>query len=212
MLRIYIDFDGTLVDSPEAMAQWYNYRYNTSVKGKDIYKWDASDQCPKLTAEEIVGMFESQSFFSFLEPEPNAVEITKRINHFPDYHLICCSIGTPENLRLKREYLDKYFPWIKEKILIERQDVFMGKNGYVNDGILIDDNQENLDGSSLCDILYKPHGEKEYNVDFKGITVESWSEVPDLLYQIYNIYTKYTLGKEMFNVIRDCEDRRQSRT
>ena len=184
-VKVYLDVDGTVVDSADAMAKWYNKTYGGNAVGKDIYEWNAKDQCPELTVEDIHTLFESDYFFNELTPIKDAQDILERMSKFYGYDFYFCSIGTPNNIKKKVKYLKQHFPFIDKYVMIERENVVMGKDKYVCDGVLIDDNQDNLNGSAKYDILFKPFGEKQWNKDFRGIVTTKWIQVPHILNQIY---------------------------
>ena len=192
-MKIYIDVDGTVVDTPSAMATWYNKKYNGNAVGSKIFEWDAQDQCPKLTKTDLVDLFEDDYFFDNLHPIKDAQDILHRMSKFPGYDFSFCSIGTAGNLRKKEMYLKKHFPFIKKYVMIEKEYVEMGKDGYVNDGLLVDDNKYNLDGSAKYEVLFKPDGDKQWNIGYRGIVATNWIQVANCIYQLYN--------KEFANVI-----------
>lgn len=155
--KLFIDFDGVLVDSVKAFCKAYNSLY-ISHNGFEpaehslVNKWDFSDQCPLIHEPNnmypnVEGIFAHQLFWNELEPMENAKNALLSLASY--FELIVVSIGSAENLAKKSLYIKEHFPMIHDVILIRNSDIRMDKSIIdMKGGILIDDNSNNLVSSN----------------------------------------------------------------
>lgn len=195
--NLFLDFDGTLVDSVKSFTQVYSDRYkNHSQYIKPnlslIKKWNFSDQCPLLQNDEVEDIFASSNFFDCLEPFSNTIKILEKLKD--EYNITIISIGTYNNISLKSLYIAKTFPFIDNFIGIVNKGVIMNKSiikGLINPNILnvfLDDNANNLfsiQDSSLVRFCYGAL-KTEWNekwINNNGKWLKNWKEVEhELLY------------------------------
>ena len=181
---LFLDFDGTIVDTNKAFCKYYNDFYNhlPNFKVADYNKcseWSYSDVCPliKNDAEKIFG---EEALFSNLEFFPNAYETLEKLSKL--YNLVIVSIGTYANIHHKSKWIEKNLPFIDESILLcKNKDVIMDKSVVnMQDGIFIDDVQSNLDSTNASrKILF---GKRfKWNENWKGEHYLNWVEVAENL-------------------------------
>jgi len=195
-LACYLDFDGTIVDSCDAMAAWYNYTYQfykdfKPAIGKDIYKWDGKDQLTLSQEGDIVKIFNSDFFFEHVKPNKDAHDVLKRMHESSKFELIVCSIGTAENISKKVLYLKENFPFIKQHIMLVQDyssDLKMNKSILRGKAILLDDHVDNLYTSKVeFPVLYKNNGDREWNIGWDGRRATSWLDFEDTANYIWDL-------------------------
>lgn len=190
--KIYIDFDGTIVNSTKAFCDVYNLIYADSIiEGKatkadwnGVDKWDLSDQCPLLKEDEIPHMkiFESEKFFNVLEFFPMAKETLEEWSK-QGYNIIICTNATPKNAIKKIHWINLEIPFADVIPIISNSSKGYGKEMIdMSDAIFIDDHAGNLNTSSakipIC------FGEtKEWNKSLSPsiIKVEDWVVLKELV-------------------------------
>ena len=181
--KLFLDFDGVIVDSVKAYCDLYNeefkvYKNFNKANYKKVNKWNFSDQCP-LAVSYIENMFSSYKFFDLLKlMDNNTIQIIKELQN--KYKVIVCSIGTPENISYKASWIKDILN-IDDMILIAKNNAAIGKSIIdMSESIIIDDHEDNLITSNanmkIC------FGEtKSWNKNWKGIRVNNWSELKEFL-------------------------------
>ena len=189
--KLFVDFDGTIVDSISAVCKVYDNRYSwqfgyTKPNPFLVNTWNFADQCHLLEYEEVEDIFGSQSFFNYLQPYPNVINILKRLKN--KYQIIIVSIGTYENISLKSMYIKEHLPFIDDFIGIVNSGAIMDKSivnmAGTNDctNIFIDDNENNLYSQANTPNLIRCCYGKEYQWNEKwkkenGRWLYDWEEV-----------------------------------
>lgn len=181
--KIFIDFDGTIINTIQAYVDVYNELYldYPSFKTAESYlinQYDMRDQC-KLV-ENVLDIFEHPLFFQFANfINDNTYEVLEQLNQ--KYKIIICSIGTPKNIAYKARWLEDKLPFIKDYILIANPNCKMDKS-IVNaeDSIFIDDIPSNLlSNKSSRKILFGKI--YPWNDEWNGERCETWSDVRERL-------------------------------
>lgn len=146
MIKIFLDFDNTLVNSTKAYCHVYNKMHNTKAHWQLIRKWDMKDQCPLNTKEGLENIFGSQDFFDVLEFYKGMKNMVKGLSQNKELELFIVSKGNDRNLALKREWILKNLPQIKQDniILLCNKDGMDKSSVDMEGGILVDDNSECL--------------------------------------------------------------------
>ena len=193
--NIFLDFDGTIVDSIKAYCDVYNdkYKHNSKFVAADstkAYKWDMRDICP--LEKEVSRVFDSPEFFNKLQFIDN--NIPSYIRHLQYYYnIIICTIGSNYNIHYKSKWIAEKLPFITQAIYL----VNTGNSGAIMDkslpdmsnSILIDDNIKNLHTSNAKHkIIFGK--EYEYNIDKNNqyIRVNGWKQLHQLLVRdVYEI-------------------------
>ena len=188
--KMFIDYDGTLIDSISPFCAIYNELYMNHpdfipADPDKVTTWNAKEQIP--LCKNINELFSHHLFFEFARPIdewtiPTLEELSKT------YELIICTIGVPENISKKAKYIAKWFPMIKESILMMQTDCKMDKriirmsNSAYNEraNVFVDDVASNLESS---DAQLKLCFGKTYawNQDWKGYRVRTWKDVGNFL-------------------------------
>lgn len=164
-MKIFIDFDGTLVDSISAICHMYNEDYykekNFSIaRPKLVQQYNFVDQCTLLDLKNLENYFSSERFFNILRPLETK-ETLYTLNSIMSVTIV--TIGTNKNISYKARYIEENYPGIKSIYLSQTIEDRINK-ALINmeDGILIDDYLINLDTSN-AKIKYVYGPEREYN-------------------------------------------------
>lgn len=186
MDKIFLDFDGTIVNSVKSFCDVYNWGYsnNPNFKKADwakVNKWNFSDECP-LAKDNIEDIFASDAFFLHLDlMNENTLEVISRLKE--KFDIIVCSIGTPGNISRKVGWIENILD-IKDMVMLSKEKADMGKSIVDMSGaILVDDHQDNLITSN-ADIKICFGETKEWNKCWKGLRVKDWTELEELLNDI----------------------------
>ena len=110
--KIYLDFDGCIVNSIAAIVSLYNedfcyYKDYHPVNWCDVENWGFSE-CNCASEEYINSYFNQKRFFDRLEYMPWAKEVISILQKF--YDITVVSHGYSPNLKLKEEWIRKNLP------------------------------------------------------------------------------------------------------
>ncbi len=179
--KLYVDFDGTMVNTIKTMVELYNsdYRKFDGFKWIDwflVNTWDFKE-CSIAPKWYFDLQFNAERLFEQLEFIDNQEEVFWYVidEYFGCDHTTVVSMGQKPNLKLKESYLEQYFygiPLIGLDI-----DEYKDKSSVdMSDGIFIDDSAENLRNSNaaikICFGRTYP-----WNEDWDGVRCKDWYEV-----------------------------------
>lgn len=181
-MKIYVDFDNTIVDSVAAFVTRYNQLNGTKYQKESVVKYDFSNLITNIAEEELVRGFHSNFFFNELSLYENVKESLVRLKH-NGAELILITRGTLTNIQKKIEWLDKHH-WIKDLFsdfifLTSTQDVLKID---MSQSILIDDLRVN---HLNCNAKYK--------YCYKDQVGRDWYPIPD---DGVHIFTSWNLIAE----------------
>jgi 5'(3')-deoxyribonucleotidase len=186
--KIFLDFDGTLVDSIKAYCSTYNTIYKQFTGFKEavwynVNRYDLKDECPIVKNPREI--FQYKIFFKFLEfMNGNTFDILRELDKHFDIHI--CSIGTPENLSLKCKWLQENLFFVEKYILISNGTNKMDKSIVdMSDSIIIDDHVDNLISSNAA-IKICFGEEYDWNKNWDGIRCVNWSDLFNYLIKSLN--------------------------
>lgn len=171
--RIYIDVDGVIWHSCQAVCDVMNKRFNTNVNGNDILSWNFKELGLDLTDEDIDCIFGDYYFFKCVKWVNGAFEFI--LNHKDNITIV--TKGTFLNLSRKMDIF-------KELDL----DIVMcglplnSSKGEINmeGGLLIDDCTSNLNESNATHKIqfleYRDNKNniREWTKDWKGLKMYHW--------------------------------------
>lgn len=179
--KYYIDFDGTIVHTVDAVVKILNYKHNLSVNPREVSTWDFTDQF-KVPMIEIDNVFSDRTFFENLKFIKGAKNFI--LNYIEDVLIV--SKGDYENAKLKREFLNNNglenvdfvcLPHNISKGIID-----------MSGGIFIDDNVENLkDTNAQVKILFKEYNDdinREWQNNWNGFVSYSWNNIDECEWNI----------------------------
>lgn len=180
-LRLYCDFDNTIVNSIKSICDIYSedYRYYPNYKyihWTDIHTWDFKE-CICAKPKQIKRYFTQPRFFERLEFMDNAKEVLDRLKD--KFEIVIVSMGVQPNLFGKEIWIKDNLPFAKF-IGIDMEKYKDKSSIDMFGGILIDDEQRYLD-SSNADMKICFGDEYEWNKDWKGKRGFNWTELENYL-------------------------------
>lgn len=173
---IFLDVDGVIFHSVEAIVKLLNKEYNMNVDPKNIFTWDFSNCYPNVTDKKIEQLFGTDTFFDNVKMMEGAKEfILKYIDK-----VVLITKGKQENINGKRNYFDSNG---LEKIKMVGIPLNISKNIInMGDSLFIDDSTSNLNDviTAKYKIQFMEYGEYvankcEWTKGWHGERMESWT-------------------------------------
>lgn len=148
--KLYIDFDGCLVDTISAIVSIYNedycaYKKFKPIKPEDINTWNF-EECNCASDSSINQYFNTPRFFERLEFMPNAKTIIWLLSY--NYDISIVSHGYSPNLKLKEIWIKEHLPSCINFIGVNLKEHDDKSCVDMSDGIFIEDNTKNLHSSN----------------------------------------------------------------
>ena len=178
-MKLYVDFDGTIVDTIGRVCELYNEDYSyydnfEPVVSDEIKTWDFNELV--LSNRKIINMYFTQPrfFHDGLKPYHHACEVLNKIHENGDT-IVVVSAGTTPNLKLKKAWLRNHIQF-DDFIGVDFSNYKNKNHINMKDGILIDDMSMNLKGSSAMKTICFGR-EYDWNNDWKGTRCYTWDEV-----------------------------------
>ena len=174
---IFLDFDGCITHSCQAVVDILNKKYQTSFTGADVTTWDFKNCFPDMTAEKVEDIFNSKEFFDVLQPIKGAFEFMDMYRN----RIYIVTKANPDNYKYKCEWLKKYgfddIPVIGLPLNVSKSIVDMRGVLHIPT-IFIDDSSQNLiQSNASVKILFH-----EYNDNKK----REWQQSePMILHDVY---------------------------
>lgn len=133
-MKIGIDLDNVLNDLNQKWLLSYSLDHNHMITVEDIHCWDIHKYV-KIGKE--IYSYLSDELFYILNPLSYSIEVTERLSK--EHELFIVTATSPKNMKVKFEWLEKYFSHIKQKNIITayRKDL-------INVDLLIDDAPHNI--------------------------------------------------------------------
>ncbi len=154
MVKLFIDFDNTIVDTTEAFCKYFNDVYMEDyklegIKGQWVKEYDFSDVV-SISEEELIKAFKSGRLFSYLRPYPYvryALETLKKSGYFQIYLVSNCSA---ESAIRKLRWLDEFdlAQYFDGTIMLNINQAYNKSLIDMADSILIDDHHLNHSNSN----------------------------------------------------------------
>lgn len=188
---LYLDFDGTVVNSKKRMSEIYNRYYlsehDSPIDYKNITTWSAGISDRDIV-EDIFGHPEFHN--DELEIFEDAIETLSNLKR-NGWKIILYTKGIMSNIHFKAGYCEEKLGHLLDGwIFTGSENVPMGKSMYdmspQNKGditILLDDHIENLDNSgALYNICAKLCGlDEEWNRDWYERAITHWKQLELML-------------------------------
>ena len=171
--RIYLDVDGVIWHSCQAVCDVINKRYNTNVNGNEILSWNFKELKDDLTDEDVENIFGDYYFFKCINWINGAFDFI--LNHKNDITIV--TKGTFLNLSRKIDI----FKELNLDIVMCGLPLNSSK-GEINmeGGLLIDDCTSNLNESNATHkIQFLEYNDNNNNIrewtkDWKGLKMYHW--------------------------------------
>lgn len=175
-MKVFCDFDNTLVMSDRTIIDMINKKYKTDKTESDIHDWGYRSIFKNITKEEVELMYESDYFFDNVKFFENA----KRI--LSNYDFSICTAGSKINLEKKFIFMKKHFG--KDFDFFESKSNNKG-NVDMKGGIQIDDRVDCLlSTNSTYKILFKNYNNYTWQLIPNNSNIYSannWNEIENLI-------------------------------
>lgn len=179
--KIYLDFDGVIVNTVKAICKLYNddfkyYKKFQHIDWKTIDTWDFTElNC--TTPCYINVYFNTERFFNNLEFMPLAKRNIKLLQD--KYEIVVVSSGYSPNLKIKEKWILEHLPNVKF-IGVNLKEYKDKSHIDMSDGIFFDDSESNLKTSNaIRNICF---GEiHSWNKHWDGERVDNWYEVLEMM-------------------------------
>lgn len=174
--KIFLDIDGVIFHSCQAMIDILNERYDGNFDGSDVTSWNFQCCYRGMTSEEIESMFNNGLFFKVVKPIDGALEFMDRYRD----KIILVTKANIENYALKRKWFDdrgfKDIPMIALPLNVSKGFINMDNiNEY---SLFIDDSTQNLID---CNADYKVQmreycddKDREWQKGWNGLVMYQW--------------------------------------
>lgn len=179
--KLFIDFDGTLVNTIKTICTLYDddfkyYKDYKKIDWSEIETWDFTElNC--ASREYINYYFNQPRFFRNIEYMPWAKETINKLSELYDIKIV--SMGFRPNLLGKQKWLSENFPDC-ELIGVNFKKHSDKSHIDMSGSILIDDSANNLETSNAeTKICFGD--EYEWNNNWEGIRCANWCDVWRLL-------------------------------
>ena len=174
--HIFIDIDGVIFHSCQAMIDILNERYGGNFDGSDVTSWNFQCCYPNMTSEEIEDTFNDPKFFDIVKPIDGALEF---MNRYRD-KIILVTKANIENYAHKRKWFDDRgfnIPMIALPLNVSKSLVNM--NSIDEYSLFIDDNTQNLiDSNSDFKVQFREYqsnnDKREWVKDWDGMVLYKW--------------------------------------
>ena len=177
--HIFLDIDGIIFHSCQAMIDILNERYGGNFQGSDVTSWNFQCCYPNMTSEEIEDTFNDPKFFDIVKPIDGALEFMDRYRD----KIILVTKANIENYAHKRKWFDdrgfKDVPMIALPLNVSKGFIDMQNcTGFYNYSLFIDDSTNNLQETNAdYNIMFKEYNdqkEREWQKGWDGLVMYQW--------------------------------------
>jgi hypothetical protein len=176
--HIFLDIDGVIFHSCQAMIDILNERYDGNFDGSDVTSWNFQCCYRGMTSEEIESIFNSGLFFKIVKPIDGALEFLDRYRD----KIILVTKASVENYALKRKWFNdrgfKDIPMIALPLNVSKGFIDMQCTGLYHYSLFIDDSTNNLQETNAdYDIMFKEYNdqkEREWQKGWDGLVMYQW--------------------------------------
>ena len=177
--HIFLDIDGVIFHSCQAMIDILNERYGGNFDGSDVTSWNFQCCYPNMTSEEIEDTFNDPKFFDIVEPIDGALKFVDRYRD----KIILVTKANIENYAHKRKWFDDRnfadIPIIALPLNVSKGFIDMQNcTGFYNYSLFIDDSTNNLQETNAdYNIMFKEYNdqkEREWQKGWDGLVMYQW--------------------------------------
>lgn len=182
-MKLYLDFDNTIVNTGETVVNILNRRYGTNKRWEHIRRYDFKDLFPNVSKSEISELFNSSILYNNVSFLNGAREVIKSVRNSFDIEII--TIGNEQNKFQKCRWLALNFPAKYNLRVLDNKDNNFDKSIIdMSDGIFIDDSSECLRSSNakvktLLSNELETEWNREENDEF--YVAPNWYEIGNIL-------------------------------
>lgn len=172
--HIYLDVDGVLIHSCQAICDILNEDKGTNFTGNQVLSWNFKEICPDLTDSDIELLFADDRFFKYVQWIKGAREFIERHEN----NITIVTKGTYRNIFRKILFFDKF----NISVPIEGLSLNTSKNEIdMSDGIFIDDCAKNLrESNAKYKVQFLEYNDglneqREWIKGFNGYKMYKWA-------------------------------------
>ena len=172
--KIYLDVDGVLIHSCQAICDMINEDKGTHFTGDQVLSWNFKEICSDLTDEDIEILFADDRFFKYVKWINGAREFIER--HKDDITIV--TKGTYQNIFRKTLFFNQY----NINVVIKGLPLYTSKSEIdMSDGIFIDDCTSNLiESNAKYKIQFIEYNDglneqREWIKNWDGLKMYNWA-------------------------------------
>lgn len=174
--KIFLDIDGVIFNSTQAIVTMLNQKYGTHATGAEVISWNFKEIVPTLTDEEVEDLFDDNRFFEIVKPNYGALDFLTKYRD----KITLVSKCNLNNFIQKRKWFDKMgfsdIPIIPLPINLTKAIINMRDN--MTYSLFIDDCTDNLqDVNSDYKIQFREYKDNRYRkwqIEWNGDVLYSW--------------------------------------
>ena len=174
--HLFIDIDGVIFASCDAIIQILNERYGENFQGSDVTSWNFQCCYPNMTSVEIEDTFADPRFFEIVKPIQG---VLKFIDRYRDKIVIVTKAAT-DNFIYKRKWFDEHgysdVPIIGLPLNVSKSLINMDRVDSWS--LFIDDSTNNLNDSNADFKIqfreYNDDKEREWQKGWDGLVMYNW--------------------------------------
>ena len=173
MLRIAIDFDGTLFPTIEKVFEIYNKCHGTNVNLSQITAYSLYDSFSADVADELLELFVEKDVYNNLQPYKGSIRTIKTLVE-RGHEIYIATSSDIRNMEWKEELLQKHFPFIPKDNLIR-----IHNKSLLNVDVLVEDKLDNLRSTFADRICFDQPWNRDVDVDYvySISRVHNWGEI-----------------------------------
>lgn len=180
---LYIDMDNVVFDTISTIKRMYDeeYRYYSAYEYVPVQKIKSYEfsELKLLTKERLNEYFCSGRFFDCVTCLDDAERIIAQLNRLGGFPVTFISIGTPENIKGKSEWVSTFNRlWHTNADFYGVYDINKSNIPLIG-GVLIDDELKNLQNNSANHSIC--FGDYLWNKEWKGERVLDWITLRKML-------------------------------
>ena len=172
--NIYLDVDGVLIHSCQAVCDILNEDRGTNFTGDQVLSWNFKEICPDLNDADIELLFADDRFFKYVKWIDGAKEFIKSHQN----NITIVTKGTYQNIFRKTLFFNEY----NINVVIKGLPLEMSKRNIdMSDGLFIDDCTKNLVESNakykiqFCEYNDGLNEQREWIKGFDGLKMYKWA-------------------------------------
>lgn len=181
-MKIFIDFDNTIVDTTKAFIEWYNYEYNRNIDYMEIKSYDFTPHI-HLSTSEVSDAFTTKRLYEYLECYDGVYDSLYKLKNTLDCELILVTNCSDKSVMRKLEWLEDHKPLsdlFDGKIFLSIKLPYNKSTIDMSDGVLIDDHRNNhLQSNASYKFAYKDSIIRDwYPTQDDGVIVKcKWKDI-----------------------------------
>ena len=172
--HIYLDVDGVLIHSCQAVCDILNEDKDTNFTGDQVLSWNFKEICPDLTDSDIELLFADDRFFKYVQWIKGAREFIERHEN----NITIVTKGTYLNILRKILFFNRHNIFVP----IEGLSLNTSKNEIdMSNGIFIDDCAKNLrESNAKYKVQFLEYNDglneqREWIKGFNGYKMYKWA-------------------------------------